>query len=680
MWIKRIKLKNFGLYPEAEFIFPEPTAQRNLVVINAKNGHGKTTLLEALYLCLFDKEAIGYFQRAALSSSVFKYQEFMNSVLHQEAKPEFGFFTVELEVELIESYRFGEQGICINRKWYFDLNRQFIEQDNQPTLRFYNQGSYELLNSDDIQEYLEEYSLPAEYSPVFFFDGEQVVNVAKNFGKGGWMEDAFNGLLGIDFLLKLKHELNAYSRRVYSERADDKQKIKLTQLEQEFQVVRDELEDLQREASELQQQKLELETQRDDLNSQLSSANSTADVKKLTEKIAECQTKLEETEKQFWQVLIAMPLAMLPENDIIELDKQINADYIRLKHEHHKEDSEHRVEDFLDAFAKNENALKVLGEYTLTNPLLQQALRESWDKLWVLPENASDPMQHNYLSEDIFQATQANIARIAAPNNQLDDLNSQKQYWEKQLHHADQQYALSKEKDPAGQQQTMRDELLQLKTQLAQISQKHDGKNMEIGRRQSDLERLENSLTELHQEMMGKQSGQIKAKRADKVCSLIDELTHELRLSKLEALRHTTTSLHKKIAHDNHIDEIVISPEGGLSIYSQNKTPIEFKKLSHGEKKALILTLIFALAEITDYQVPFVVDTPFASLDPEHRANLLTYWRSLKRQIIILSQPAEITPEVYADIQGNIAQAYTVTANSLKSGGKASQVEQGIKL
>lgn len=679
MWIKRIKLKNFGLYPEAEFEFPEPTDERNLVVINAKNGHGKTTLLEALYLCLFDKDAIRYFQRAGLSSSNFKYKEFINSVLHQGANAKNGFYTVELEVELIESYHVGQQGICINRKWYFDRDRQYIEQDNEPTLRFINKNEYEPLSSDEIQEYLEEYSLPSEYSPVFFFDGEQVVNVAKNFGKGGWMEDAFNGLLGIDFLLKMKEELNTYSRDVYKQRASEKQKQELTHLETDKQKISDDLDILQQELSEFQQEKLELESSRDELNDQLRGGDSTADVKQLTEQIAECKTQLDKTEKQFWQALIAIPLAMLPEKDLEELNKQLQADHIRLLHERQKEDSEHRVEDFLNAFATNENALEILGRKTLTDPLLQQALRESWDKLWKLPENASDPMQHNYLSEDIFQAVQTNLLRIATPNEKLDDLNQQLSQWEKRLHEAKKQYGLQTAKDPDGIQAARREQLERVRSELKVINQKIDGKNIEIWRIKGKLEVLDNQLNQLHQSMIHEQSGQAKAKRAQQVCGLIDELTHQLRLSKLEAFRQTATTLHQKIAHDKQINEIAISSEGRLSIYSQNKTAIDFKKLSHGEKKTLVLTLICALAEITDYQVPFVVDTPFASLDPEHRANLLNHWQSLKRQIIILSQPTEITKEVYENISDHIAKSYTITASSLKSGGKASKVEVGAK-
>lgn len=53
MWIHSIKLKNFKSYAQAEFTFPEPRKGKNLVVIGAQNGHGKTTLLEAIYLFMF---------------------------------------------------------------------------------------------------------------------------------------------------------------------------------------------------------------------------------------------------------------------------------------------------------------------------------------------------------------------------------------------------------------------------------------------------------------------------------------------------------------------------------------------------------------------------------------------------------------------------------------------------
>ena len=58
MWISRIELTNFKSYRHAEFSFPEPEGEQNIVLIGGINGYGKTSVLEALYLCLYGKDAI----------------------------------------------------------------------------------------------------------------------------------------------------------------------------------------------------------------------------------------------------------------------------------------------------------------------------------------------------------------------------------------------------------------------------------------------------------------------------------------------------------------------------------------------------------------------------------------------------------------------------------------------
>lgn len=67
MWIHSIRLRNFKSYDNTVFTFPEPKDERNIVLIGAQNGHGKTTILEAVYLCLYDKDAVSHLQRAGLN-------------------------------------------------------------------------------------------------------------------------------------------------------------------------------------------------------------------------------------------------------------------------------------------------------------------------------------------------------------------------------------------------------------------------------------------------------------------------------------------------------------------------------------------------------------------------------------------------------------------------------------
>lgn len=57
MWLSKVKLQHFKSYESAEFNFDAPQTGRNIVLIGAQNGHGKTTLLEAcIYACTVRKQ------------------------------------------------------------------------------------------------------------------------------------------------------------------------------------------------------------------------------------------------------------------------------------------------------------------------------------------------------------------------------------------------------------------------------------------------------------------------------------------------------------------------------------------------------------------------------------------------------------------------------------------------
>lgn len=68
MYISKIELTKFKSYQHAELKFPEPTEGKNIVLIGGMNGFGKTTILEALYLCLYGKDALPHLARAGLKT------------------------------------------------------------------------------------------------------------------------------------------------------------------------------------------------------------------------------------------------------------------------------------------------------------------------------------------------------------------------------------------------------------------------------------------------------------------------------------------------------------------------------------------------------------------------------------------------------------------------------------
>lgn len=81
MWVSKIELTNFKSYRHAEFCFPEPDGEQNIVLIGGINGYGKTSVLEALYLCLYGKDAIVHLARAGLKTDAARVKVVVASVM-----------------------------------------------------------------------------------------------------------------------------------------------------------------------------------------------------------------------------------------------------------------------------------------------------------------------------------------------------------------------------------------------------------------------------------------------------------------------------------------------------------------------------------------------------------------------------------------------------------------------
>ena len=139
-----------------------------------------------------------------------------------------------------------------------------------------------------------------------------------------------------------------------------------------------------------------------------------------------------------------------------------------------------------------------------------------------------------------------------------------------------------------------------------------------------------------------------------------------------------TTELKKTI--DKNGSEYVIA-QIGLHAYEilQEKIssgereivlPVEVKQqLSAGEKQIFIMALYQALSQLNKIDVPYIVDTPFARIDKEHRSKILDcFFKQLNGQVIILSTDEEIVGNycnVISDIVSNIfVLNHTINGNT----------------
>ncbi len=89
--------------------------------------------------------------------------------------------------------------------------------------------------------------------------------------------------------------------------------------------------------------------------------------------------------------------------------------------------------------------------------------------------------------------------------------------------------------------------------------------------------------------------------------------------------------------------------------------PVEIDKtsLSNGEKQIFIMALYHSLVQLCNHEIPFIIDTPFARIDTEHRRNISThFFCKLNGQVFILSTNEEIN-SAHVQIMGDrIAATY----------------------
>lgn len=100
------------------------------------------------------------------------------------------------------------------------------------------------------------------------------------------------------------------------------------------------------------------------------------------------------------------------------------------------------------------------------------------------------------------------------------------------------------------------------------------------------------------------------------------------------------------------------------SSFSDGKITVPIKVEQHfsaGEQQIFVMSLYQSLAEIRTSELPFVIDTPLARIDSEHRRNIFDHFFSqLPGQVIILSTDEEINNEGMAVLSSKISDVYLI--------------------
>ena len=112
-----------------------------------------------------------------------------------------------------------------------------------------------------------------------------------------------------------------------------------------------------------------------------------------------------------------------------------------------------------------------------------------------------------------------------------------------------------------------------------------------------------------------------------------------------------------KIILDHYGDEGQMSllDDHPLELYSR----IELSQLSRGEKQVFILSLYWAIIKSSNQAVPFIIDTPFARIDTEHRERISeAFFPEVSEQVVILSTDEEVVGDYYSALKPKVSAEY----------------------
>ena len=95
---------------------------------------------------------------------------------------------------------------------------------------------------------------------------------------------------------------------------------------------------------------------------------------------------------------------------------------------------------------------------------------------------------------------------------------------------------------------------------------------------------------------------------------------------------------------------------------------IELDRLSKGERQIFILALYWAIIEISGQNIPFVIDTPYARIDANHRREISEkFFPNISNQVIILSTDEEINEEYYKIVKPYVSKEYLLINDENKN-------------
>ena len=700
MKINKLVLKNFRSYEEETIFDFTTTNNKNIILVGGKNGAGKSTIFEAIKVCIYGP--IAYKYQGFNSSYISKIKSNINNnSLKNDSVNAF----VSIDIELTENT--DKNTYTLLREWTYrdkKLNENFSV--------YKNHSSYPL-NEEELN-YFENY-ITSIISPkifeFFFFDGEHLSEFFIGKNSNVHLKESLLSLCNFDTFDVLKNTIISNNRS--SKNSNNEIKIakenyikleeNLRELYSEEEILSNKLQNVSNELEDLQQNQVKLDDEfrkkggilaeeRDSLNARIIQLESRRSV-------------INQNIKDFCNEMLPF---LIVKNNLINLEKQLKMENDSILYNHLKDKLNM---DYIKNILIGKIDDSVLDSIAIT---VSDSLVED-----IKPDGYEDNFHSIYnLSNDESSTLYALIRNILTTNNQstLDLFNELRSI-------AEELSQIRQKLNTSLEDNSLNDYLKSLSVLTTKIAKLSEDKSLLNGKFEILNEKI-NSTTVERDKSKAKYTELLQANKvvdmSDNLILMLDDIISTLTDNKIKEIQNNFMNIFKKIIRkDNFIDFINIDNKFNVSLYinkmyssleienlisnigydeiekkfgelffqdlfkaynvetkseflnsinSNNqsafldlRTKVDINGFSSGEKQIYILCLYWALIKSSNIEIPFIIDTPYARIDETHRNNITSeYLSSISNQVIILSTNTEIDEKAYKEIKPKLNGEYLI--------------------
>ena len=657
MLLTKVVINDFGVYRgRNEFDF-QTKPDKPIILCGGTNGAGKTTLFESIMLCFYGQNS---FEQ---KTSQKQYHDRILRKIHRYlgTKKAADEASVTIEFQFAHEEKIVEYQVM--RMW--QNNDEKI--DETFTIKKKKPSDEKFVKLDSIEEsgwqvFIEQL-IPKGIVKLFFFDGEQIQKIADEGEIDNHIKSSFDALLGLDLVKQLINDIGLTLLR--NSKGETKKILdeinRLTKEKEESEEKRDGFQNKQvhlQTKIDLLQKKVDVQ----EVNFKKIGGQFARNREELTIEKTRLESKLEDVEKEIRELCSGtLPFSLIPKQ-MEEVKNEINADQQKLQDSFEKSILEKNFQDLLDNI-KSESFLP-----NITNDVRQNVTKQIDELLKNKIESISNSTKttYNLSADDMNQTIQL-----------IDEINDSSEQKIEALVNTFNVVSNSLEQIKVGLDSAPReDEFGPIFSELTQTTR-------ELGELQNELEHLrilesqEKSLIIL---VNSKIRANLKNKHEDKkrmagleigsnVQDVLEDYAKSLRSKKLELLESYILDKLQVLLHkQNFIEKISIDRETfQVKLYKGNDDEITKDMLSKGELQMYATAVVWGLALTSGRPLPFMIDTPLARLDEEHRNSVVEqFYPNASHQTIILSTDSEVNFEYYKKLEPYISNSFVIQYDSDK--------------